>query len=202
MCLWACTWPCAPITASVIPWVEPAPDGVMAAAGPDAFRLSTALPLRIEQGKVVAEFVAIEGPASDSCSAGIPRTWRRPLWRTPTRRWLAQRRGGASGQAAAPTRGEYRDEVLTSLIVLKAMTNEATGALVAAPTTSLPEDIGGVRNWDYRYCWLRDSVLTLDALLAGGYTEEALAFRDYLSRVGTGDPRSCRSCTGSAASGA
>ena len=84
--------------------------------------------------------------------------------------------------------GRYRDEVLTSLIALKAMTSETTGALVAAPTTSLPEDIGGVRNWDYRYCWLRDSVLALEALLATGYTEEALRFRDFLLRVGTGDP--------------
>jgi GH15 family glucan-1,4-alpha-glucosidase len=78
--------------------------------------------------------------------------------------------------------------VLTSLIALKAMTSEATGALIAAPTTSLPEEIGGVRNWDYRYCWLRDSVLALEALLAAGYTEEAVAFRDFLLRVGTGDP--------------
>src|SRR5205823_4037594 len=84
--------------------------------------------------------------------------------------------------------GEYREEVLTSPKVLKAMTSEATGAVIAAPTTSLPEDIGGVRNWDYRYCWLRDSVLALEALLAGDYTEEALAFRDFLTRAGTGDP--------------
>ena len=84
--------------------------------------------------------------------------------------------------------GAYRDEVLTSLTILKAMTAESTGAIVAAPTTSLPEAIGGVRNWDYRYCWLRDSVLALEALLAGGYTEEALAFRDFLLRAGTGDP--------------
>jgi GH15 family glucan-1,4-alpha-glucosidase len=84
--------------------------------------------------------------------------------------------------------GEYRDAVLTSLIALKAMTDETTGAIVAAPTTSLPEDLGGMRNWDYRYCWLRDSVLTLGALLLGGYTEEALAFRDFAFRAGTGDP--------------
>jgi GH15 family glucan-1,4-alpha-glucosidase len=84
--------------------------------------------------------------------------------------------------------GEYRDQVVSSLITLKAMTDETTGALVAAPTTSLPEDIGGVRNWDYRYCWLRDSVLTLNALLLGGYTEEALGFRDFALRVATGDP--------------
>jgi GH15 family glucan-1,4-alpha-glucosidase len=68
------------------------------------------------------------------------------------------------------------------------MTSETTGALIAAPTTSLPEDLGGVRNWDYRYCWLRDSVLALEALLDAGYTEEAVAFRDFLLRVGTGDP--------------
>ena len=84
--------------------------------------------------------------------------------------------------------GAYRDEVLTSLIALKAMTSETTGALIAAPTTSLPEDVGGVRNWDYRYCWLRDSVLALEAMLAAGYTEEALGFRDFLMHAGTGDP--------------
>ena len=77
-------------------------------------------------------------------------------------------------RALRATRGRYRDEVLTSLIALKAMTSETTGAVIAAPTTSLPEDIGGVRNWDYRYCWLRDSVLALEALLAAGYTDEAL----------------------------
>ncbi|HYZ30270.1 MAG TPA: glycoside hydrolase family 15 protein, partial [Thermoleophilaceae bacterium] len=84
--------------------------------------------------------------------------------------------------------GAYRDEVLRSLIALKAMTSETTGAIVAAPTTSLPEEIGGVRNWDYRYCWLRDAVLTLQALLAAGYTDELRGFRDYVLRVATGHP--------------
>ncbi len=86
--------------------------------------------------------------------------------------------------------GAYADEVRLSLIVLKAMTHELTGALVAAPTTSLPEDIGGERNWDYRFCWLRDSVLTLEALLQGGYTDEALAFRDFVFRAVSADPES------------
>jgi GH15 family glucan-1,4-alpha-glucosidase len=177
-----------PDYASIVPWVDRVDDGAEAAAGPDAFHLSTPLELQIDHDKAVADFTAIEGarqrfvltwhpsyepaaPIEDADSA-LART--EAWWRA----W--------SGRCTYD--GEYSDEVRTSLIVLKAMTHEVTGALVAAPTTSLPEDIGGVRNWDYRYCWLRDSVLTLNALLIGGYTEEALAFRDYAWRTVTGDP--------------
>ena len=77
---------------------------------------------------------------------------------------------------------------MRSLITLKALTYAPTGGIVAAPTTSLPEELGGVRNWDYRYCWLRDSTLTLGALIAGGYQEEAEAWRDWLLRAVAGDP--------------
>jgi GH15 family glucan-1,4-alpha-glucosidase len=177
-----------PDYASIVPWVETAPDGVVATAGPDAFCLSTGLPLEAENGTVRADFVALEGarerltltwhlsyeeaPLVEDADSALSRT--EAWWRE----W--------SGRCAY--HGPYREDVLTSLIVLKAMTFETTGAVIAAPTTSLPEDIGGVRNWDYRYCWLRDSVLALEALLATGYTEEALGFRDFLLRVGTGDP--------------
>jgi GH15 family glucan-1,4-alpha-glucosidase len=177
-----------PDYASITPWVEPAPGGALATAGPDAFRLSTPLPLDVHDGTVSADFVAVEGarerltllwhlsheatPPIEDADSALART--EAWWRE----W--------SGRCAY--RGSYREEVRTSLIVLKAMTSETTGAVIAAPTTSLPEDIGGVRNWDYRYCWLRDSVLTLEALLAAEYTDEALAFRDFLTRVGTGDP--------------
>jgi GH15 family glucan-1,4-alpha-glucosidase len=173
---------------SIKPWVEPVSDGVVATAGPDAFRLSTALPLQIEDGSVTARFEAVEGTR-----AALTLTWHLSYEESPaveaadsalarTEEWWRE----WSGRCAYD--GAYRDEVLTSLIALKAMTSETTGAVIAAPTTSLPEEIGGVRNWDYRYCWLRDSVLALEALLAAGYTDEALAFRDFLLRVGTGDP--------------
>ena len=85
-------------------------------------------------------------------------------------------------------RGQYRDLVMRSLLAIKAMTFAPTGGIVAAPTTSLPEWIGSVRNWDYRYCWLRDSVLALTALAAGGYMQEAIAWRDWLLRAAAGDP--------------
>ena len=84
--------------------------------------------------------------------------------------------------------GEWHDLVLRSLITLKALTFAPTGGIIAAPTTSLPEQIGGVRNWDYRYCWLRDATFTLYSLLVGGYTEEAAAWRNWLLRTVAGDP--------------
>jgi GH15 family glucan-1,4-alpha-glucosidase len=85
--------------------------------------------------------------------------------------------------------GAYREAVVRSLITLKALTYQPTGGIVAAATTSLPEDLGGVRNWDYRYCWLRDATITLEALLRTGYTEEAMAWRAWLGRAIAGDPR-------------
>ena len=177
-----------PDYASIVPWIEPASDGVVATAGPDAFRLSTPLPLNVEDGTASAEFAVVEGARER-----LTLTWHPSHEESPsvedadsalarTEAWWREWSGRCQYQ------GAYREEVLTSLIALKAMTSETTGALIAAPTTSLPEDIGGVRNWDYRYCWLRDSALALEALLDAGYTEEALAFRDFMLRVATGDP--------------
>jgi GH15 family glucan-1,4-alpha-glucosidase len=173
---------------AVVPWVDRMVDGVRVQSGPDAFHLSTPLELHADRDATTADFTAAEGarqrfvlswyssyaeaPPVEDADSALART--DAYWRE----WSAR----------CTYDGEYRDAVLTSLIALKAMTDETTGAVVAAPTTSLPEDLGGVRNWDYRYCWLRDSVLTLNALLLGGYTDEALAFRDFALRAGTGDP--------------
>ncbi len=175
---------------SIRPWIDAVPDGVLAVAGPDAFHLSTPRPVAVADGAAVAEFTALEGsrepfvlswhpssepsPRVESADSALART--EAWWRD----W--------SGRCTYE--GAYADVVRSSLVVLKAMTHELTGALVAAPTTSLPEEIGGVRNWDYRYCWLRDSVLSLEALLKGGYTDEALAFRDFVFRAVSADPQS------------
>ena len=97
-------------------------------------------------------------------------------------------RSGPTGQRAAPTAGPTATPVQRSLITLKALTYAPTGGIVAAPTTSLPEQLGGARNWDYRFCWLRDATLTLLALMNAGYFDEAEAWRDWLLRSVAGSP--------------
>ena len=98
--------------------------------------------------------------------------------------------------------GEWSDIVLRSLITLKALTHFDTGGIVAAPTTSLPEQLGGSRNWDYRFCWLRDATLTLYALMESNFIEEANAWQQWLLRAVAGSPASCRSYTASRANAA
>ena len=174
---------------SIAPWTELVPDGAMATAGVDAYRLSTPLPLSLQAGTVIAEFDAIEGARERFTLTWHPAHRETPpvedadsaLARTVT--WWQEWTGRSNYD------GAYRDEVTRSLIILKAMTYEPTGALIAAPTTSLPEDIGGIRNWDYRYCWLRDSTFTLYALMLAGLAGEARAWREWLLRAVAGQPK-------------
>ncbi|MEP6625929.1 MAG: glycoside hydrolase family 15 protein [Acidimicrobiia bacterium] len=183
---------------SIMPWVSRTKDGLRAVAGPDAMLLRTPVHTHGAGRSTVADFVVEAGetvpfalayyasheavPRSVDAHRAIKETVR--WWH----RWVAQ----------CTYTGRWRDAVVRSLITLKALTYAPTGGILAAPTTSLPERIGGVRNWDYRYCWLRDSTLTLLSLAIGGYHEEALKWRDWLLRAVAGDPEELQIMYGAA----
>ncbi len=172
---------------SLIPWVESTGDGIVALGGPNALHLSTTIELHDENSTTVAEFTIREGMRERLSLMWYPSYSEQPPVEDPDSALARTEAWWREWSSQCTYSGEWREEVLRSLITLKALTDEETGAIVAAPTTSLPEELGGVRNWDYRYCWVRDSVLTLDALLVGGYVEEALAFGRWALRAGAGD---------------
>ena len=170
-----------------IPWVTRSDHLLTATAGPSSLALWTRAETRGEELRTVAEVTVHEGQQ-------IPfvLTWY-PSHLTPPRPidpWYVVSDTEAWWQAwssACTYTGDYSDAVLRSLITLKGLTFEPTGGIVAAATTSLPEALGGNRNWDYRYCWLRDATLTLESLMRGGYHAEAMAWRDWLLRAAAGD---------------
>ena len=170
------------------PWVHRNSLGLATMAGPDALYLTCDVPTRIQGPDICARF-----PLGVGQHADFLLTWH-PSHEPPphcidvrtaighTEEWWHQWAQHCTYQ------GPWREHVLRSLIVLKALTYSPTGGIVAAPTTSLPEALGGVRNWDYRYCWLRDATFTLLALLEAGYREEARAWREWLLRAVAGEP--------------
>ncbi|RNL87004.1 glycoside hydrolase family 15 protein [Halostreptopolyspora alba] len=174
---------------NVVPWIHRSGTEMAAVAGPDSVWLSSPVPMNghnfvhdatftVSAGQRVP-FVMTWHPSeveeSDHLDAekALSRTER--FWRG----WVDK----------CSYEGDYRDAVVRSLITLKALTYRPTGGIVAAPTTSLPEEIGGVRNWDYRYCWLRDATITLEALIRSGYTDEARSWREWLVRAVAGEPQ-------------
>jgi GH15 family glucan-1,4-alpha-glucosidase len=172
----------------IIPWVRRVDHARVAIAGPDALCFRTPVEVRGEEMTTVSEFDLAEGERIPFVLTWFPS--HRPLpdeidpeeaLRDTEDYWLDWA-GGCNHH------GDYHDEIHQSLLVLKALTYAPTGGIVAAPTTSLPEWIGGVRNWDYRYCWLRDATLTVVAMLNAGYADEALAWRQWLLRAVAGDP--------------
>jgi GH15 family glucan-1,4-alpha-glucosidase len=173
---------------STIPWVQSSVEETSAVAGPDALYLRTEAETHGEDLSTVSEFVVREGEVVPftltwAPSEEEPPDALDPIWAIRhTEEWWT----GWSNSCSFT--GAYRDQVVRSLIVLKGLTYMPTGAVVAAPTTSLPEDIGGERNWDYRYCWLRDAALTLDALMIGGYSQEALDFGAWVLRASASHP--------------
>jgi GH15 family glucan-1,4-alpha-glucosidase len=173
---------------SVVPWVHRIERGIHAIAGPDTVRLLTDVPLRGENMTTEAAFTVAEGQKVSFNLTWYPSNQHEtaPLdideALAHTENWWREWSGRCSYQ------GPWRDAVLRSLITLKGLTFLPTGGIVAAPTTSIPELIGGVRNWDYRFCWVRDATLTLQALLNAGYLEEAREWREWLMRAVAGSP--------------
>ena len=173
---------------SIVPWVMKTPDGLSAIAGPDTLRLRAPVPLTNENFKTVSEFTVSAGQRIpfDICWYASHREEPQLLDVEKTIKqtedfWL-------EWIARCSFKGASKDAVLRSLITLKALTYEPTGAIVAAPTTSLPELVGGVRNWDYRFCWVRDATLSLRAMVVAGYLDEARAWREWLIRAVAGKP--------------
>jgi GH15 family glucan-1,4-alpha-glucosidase len=173
---------------SVVPWVRKMEGHLRAIAGPDALSLWTRVPTYGKDLTTRADFVVREGDRTSfllmwhPSHAAPPEPFDTSMALDQTERWWRE------WSARCTYEGPWREQVQRSLITLKALTYAPTGGIVAAPTTSLPERIGGVRNWDYRYCWLRDATYTLYALMIGGYTEEAAAWRNWLLRAVAGDP--------------
>ncbi len=177
---------------SLVPWVRRAEDGISAVGGPDAVRLRTPVELRGEEFHTVADFTLVAGQQVSFTLTWHPSHLPAPPAgdaRSQVRETEAWWRGWAS---RCTYQGEWREAVLRSLITLKALTYAPTGGLVAAPTTSLPARFGGVRNWDYRYCWIRDATFSLYALMTGGFTEEARAWWEWLHRAVAGHPADVR----------
>jgi GH15 family glucan-1,4-alpha-glucosidase len=172
----------------IVPWARRIDDAVNATAGPDSVWLSS--PVRLNGSDMAhrATFTVSQGDRIPFTLTWVESHRDRPPECPAAEALEETRRFWLDWVSQCTYRGTYRDAVVRSLITLKALTYEPTGGIVAAATTSLPEDIGGSRNWDYRYCWLRDATITLEALLRTGYTDEATAWRKWLGRAIAGDP--------------
>jgi GH15 family glucan-1,4-alpha-glucosidase len=172
-----------------VPWVS-SPDAQTrrAVAGPDMVTLSTSIPLQQRDPAEPEVFSIREGERASFALAWQP-SHHQPLPPLdPARSMANTERFWRDWSQRCTYAGEFREPVLRSLLTLKALTYRPTGGMVAAATTSLPEEIGSTRNWDYRVCWLRDATLTLIALMDAGYYDEALAWRDWLLRAAAGSP--------------
>jgi GH15 family glucan-1,4-alpha-glucosidase len=174
-----------------IPWIQCSGHEATLISGPSGLVFHSAVPLQpdFDEARVEADFTVRAGQRLAFSLEYFPSHERPPARPVDAEGELARtERFWQEWTGRCQYRGRWRDAVIRSLITLKALTYGPTGGIVAAPTASLPEELQGVRNWDYRYCWLRDSTLTLDALLRAGYLDEAKAWRDWLMRAAAGAP--------------
>ena len=172
---------------SIVPWVSRLDDGTLrAVAGPDMIVVSTRVRLHGKDFTTVGEFEVSEGDEVSFVMTWGPSHLEPPKSADPARSLQSTEDFWNEWAALCTYRGDWREPVMRSLLTLKSLTYRPTGGIVAAPTTSLPEALGGVRNWDYRYCWLRDATLTLLSLMDAGYFKEAEAWRNWLLRAAAG----------------
>lgn len=172
----------------VVPWVRRNEHGLSAVAGPDSAYLTTPAPLQGHNRRTVSEFMVRAGDRVPFVLRWAPSHEDPPRRIDPEKALESTDSFWRQWTGRSEMAGKYKGPVERSLITLKALTYAPTGGIVAAATTSLPEQLGGPRNWDYRFCWLRDATLTLQSLLGAGYTAEAGAWRDWLLRAIAGDP--------------
>jgi GH15 family glucan-1,4-alpha-glucosidase len=180
----------------VVPWVRRVENALLATAGPDSLELRTAVETRGEGLTTVAEFTVQRGQRIPFVISHFPSHQPRPLPVDANAAIAATELWWRNWCARCTYDGRWGDAVRRSLLTLKALTYAPTGGIVAAPTTSLPERIGGVRNWDYRFCWPRDATYTLYALLLAGYHDEARAWREWLLRAAAGRPQDMQTVYG------
>ena len=172
----------------IVPWVRRVDGARVAIAGPDALCFRTPVETHGENMSTVSDFTVSPGDRVPFVLTWFPSHEPLPDEIDPEQALADTEEYWLSWADGCKHAGDYHDEIHQSLLVLKALTYAPTGGIVAAPTTSLPEHVGGVRNWDYRFCWLRDATLTLLAMLRSGYRDEAIMWRDWLLRAVAGDP--------------
>jgi GH15 family glucan-1,4-alpha-glucosidase len=172
-----------------IPWVRRLGRTLRFVAGPDALRLDFSVEMAPRDFTHAGEFEVTQGQTVAFVLSCHPSYERAPAAIDPLAALRRTEQWWNDWSQRCTYTGEWREAVLRSLIVLKALTYHPSGGIVAAPTTSLPEALGGVRNWDYRYCWLRDATYCLYALMMNGYTSEARRWRDWLLRAIAGQPK-------------
>ena len=173
---------------NIVPWVRQRDGALEAVAGPDALVLRTPIKTHGKNMHTAAEFTVQAGERVPFVLTWFPSHEKAPPVVNPEHALKETESYWTEWSTNCCTHGPWRDAVVRSLITLKGLTYAPTGGIVAAATTSLPEEIGGVRNWDYRYCWLRDATFTLLALMDAGYLDEARAWREWLLRAIAGNP--------------